>query len=264
MMEFSDTFETALRFLLATIILGFIPGYSLIYFIIPRGLDKLERFFLSAITSISISSLSSFFLARTHLGLRPFYLIVIILGLTFAFSVGYLLRSGRGKVLLIYLRDFSVQDVKQFFLGRRIYFLRYYGLFILVIAGVLVFSGLVQQERPLPMDEFYILPDQLLAERVLYQGGGDSIQVSLGIRNLASQDSSYQILGRVSGDARLIIVDVHGEDNTIHIAAGESWEGSIVVPFGEFGEPDYIDLELKNWLHSGPVGNLRIWISQEN
>jgi len=233
--------EGAVRIVLGSVFVLFLPGYALVAALYPlrRSVDTIERLALSFGTSIAVVPLIGLGLNYTTWGIRltPVMLSVLAFNVTMCAVAAYrrskVPRTDRFSVSFRFPRlDWQAMALKERVIT---------GVLIASIAfaaGSIIFVITAPREGE-RFTEFYILglggmatgyPDEIAL--------GDSARLVLGIANHEGQPLSYTIEGRLDGSPDALAVSVVGplveavDDSTFvvqDLADEAEWESIIEV-----------------------------------
>lgn len=283
----------AIRVSLTVLIIGVLPGESLIYLLFGNSqLDLLERFYLTVLSSVAITSLIAFALSRTEGGLTALALIwAISLFVAFCLLAAWLrsqalagnsplawrewakqLREGKIRLsfrpshALWLLADWLKRDLLRPFsrekLSKSLFSRPLAGLGNRLLLGTSLFVmlsaviGLSTTNQSLALTEFYITAEGLSSEGVEYSFVKDWLVVPVGITNREGKQISYRIEGWLDGEQVTT-------QRFIAVNDGESWQGSLSLPLQSLKDAEFVDIKLF-WLEeSTPMGQLRLWLSPD-
>lgn len=262
------------RTILAVLIIGVLPGESLIYLLFGNSqLDVLERFYLTVLSSVAITSLIAFALSRTEAGLTGQALILAIsLFVAFCLLAAWLRsqtlagksalawrewakRLRQGKIRLSF-RPLAPSPAR-LLAGLGNWLLLGTSLFLIISAVI----GLSTTDQSLALTEFYITPEYLSRQGVEYSVVNDSLVVPVGITNKEGKPMSYRLESWLDGEQVIV-------QRSIVVNDGERWNGTVSLPLQALSNPQFVEIKLfgqqkstAEKLEPKPVAQLRLWLS---
>lgn len=235
------------RAMLAVLTICILPGYTLIHFLFARSqLDILERFYLTVLSSLGITSLIAFVLSRSKSGLTAQTLVLALL----LFAAFWLLCAWVRSLIQGQKSVPSEPVLDQ--PSQSIWLLLGMSLFVL-LSGVI---GLSTTSRSLGLTEFYMTPQQLSAEGVEYSVVDDFLVVPISITNREGQQVTYRVESwrdekQVSTQSGIAVND------------GETWSGNVLIPRQTLGNAQFVEIKLFWPQKLNPVAQLRLWLSPD-
>ena len=232
----------------------FIPGFALSYCLFPwRAVDGVERFLISTVLSVTISSLLAFIFTRLTLGLDPYNFSICLLSITVVFTMVALWRSSKisSKISLLAMMQglrtrLSTQSIV------------YTPMLIVGIVVIIILSNVTiahtNDHFISPKTEFYIQPQYI--EKVVEgrREGTDSVIIPLEIANNDTQQQTYRIEVRV--DSVLV------EQITAQIVnSADVMQTEISIPLMTKLGSSLIEIELYSEnVPSRLIAQLRLWL----
>jgi len=235
------------RAMLAVLTICVLPGYTLIHFLFARSqLDILERFYLTVLSSLGITSLIAFALSRSESGLTAQTLILALL----LFAAFWLLCAWLRSRIQGQKSASSEPAVDH--PSQSIWLLLGMSLFVL-LSGVI---GLSTTSPSLGLTEFYMTAQQLSAEGVEYSMVDDFLVVPISITNREGQPVTYRVESwldeqQVSTQSGIVVND------------RETWNGNVLIPRQTLGDAQFVEIKLFWPQKLNSVAQLRLWLSPD-
>jgi uncharacterized membrane protein len=271
--EILDLAVIGFRLIWAVVLLGFMPGFALSWWLFARsGIDLLERIFISSLLSVILSGFSAYGLVISGKGVSPAGLSVTLGLMTLIFIAGAVhVRRWQGT-----FQQIAKKRASRVFSRLS----RDYPLAILTgLFAVIVFSGLVYHLRiaedtdTLTFTEFYVDPVNLTESGVLYAVENGYLEVPVTIVNHEDEDKVYRIeseasrkISGPSGQMNMIMpVNYHRSFfiDSIEVAASEHWSGIVSVKLPDT-PVDFVEIKLFYAESQNVQSTLRIWISDQD
>lgn len=232
--------------ILAVLIIGVLPGYTLIYFLFARSqLDVLEQFYLTVLSSLAITSLIAFTLSRSEAGLTAQGLILgISLFVAFSLLCVLISRIVAGKP--------EISDQTLDYPSQSIWLLL--GMSLLMIISAVI--GLSTADQSLGLTEFHITTEQLGQQGVEYSVLNDSLVVPIAITNRQGEEIIYRVEGWAAGKK------VSTQDQIV-VNDGETWNGQLSVPLKSITNANSVTIQLFRKPVLQLVAELQIWLPIE-
>jgi uncharacterized membrane protein len=265
-MELMELIETTLRLTGSVLLIGFLPGLALSWwlFAIP-SLEMVERIFVSILLSLVVSAMSAYGLVIAGLGVSPAGMVIVILALSVLFIVGGYLRRRKmqrpfDSVRVRYLQ--AIQSVKHNPLRSGLI-----AAFTVMVALGLTFTLYLENQPPaLPVTEFYIDPDWLSINGVQIESTENTLEIPVVLVNRAEKLMKYRIESQVHGstpDTINMNVSYFTPEHVegIYLGPGDTWRGTIRIPIHE-NAVDYVELNLFDEGAVSYRANLRVWLAE--
>jgi len=254
----------ATRVILAILIIGVLPGETLIYLLFGNSqLDVLERFYLTVLSSVAITSLIAFTLSRTEAGLTAQALVLgISLFVAFCLLAAWLRsQTLAGKSALAWrspkkyvLRPFPREKLSKNFFSRPLAGVGNWlllGTSLLVIISAVI--GLSTTDQSLALTEFYITAEKLSRQGVEYSLVNDELVVPVGITNKEGQLVTYRVESWVAGEKV-------STEHQIVVNDGEIWNGQVSVPSKAITSTNSVAIQLFREPEPQLIAELTIWL----
>lgn len=245
------------RNLASFLIICCLPGLAASYLLFPSTrLKPLERVFVACCSSIAISSLLAAGLILIHGQINPVNFFVGLLILIAIFSATALWRKYLDKLEIHLLSTFS-PDIRRKFTNSR-----------WLLAGLVIFSlsfllvvKFSKENDPINdpsalvnsgITEFYFSPQVL--EQVLVSTGTSQgeLEIPLEIVNHNPDIREFRI-ELFNGSEKI------SEKSEIIVAAGETWQGVLIVPGLISNNSDHLDIHLFDTPSNRRISQLRLW-----
>jgi uncharacterized membrane protein len=270
--EILDLAVIGFRLVWAVMLLGFMPGFALSWWLFAKSeIDLLERIFISSLLSLILSGFSAYGLVMSGKGVSPVGLAVTLGLMTVIFIAGAVhVRRWQGTFQQIVKKRAS-----------RVFsrLSRDYPLAILTgLFAVVVFFGLVYHLRiaedtdTLAFTEFYIDPVNLTEEGVLYTVENGYLEAPVTIVNHEDEDKLYRIESEASrktngplGEMNVMIPVSYQSSfyiDSIQVAASDNWTGTVSVKLPDT-PIDFVEIKLFYAESQNAQSTLRIWISEQ-
>lgn len=244
------------RIAASIVLVGFLPGFSLIQLLFPRAdFDQIERFFLVVLSSLATTCLLAYALTWTDAGLTPRTLVLFSTGFTgicllaSIVKVGFV-RSENGQRSFALLISINLFQQNQFAVRSALF--KVGGLVLLGITSLVLVSNL--RSQAMPLTEFYVTPEHLDAEQVRYWPIRDGVMIPLEVVNREGRTVNYRL------EARTADQEVQtAYQNTLRHA--QTWSLNMSVPLSNTNKSEFIDLLLFENEKQSLIAELRIWLS---
>jgi uncharacterized membrane protein len=254
---------TAIRLTGGVVLVGIVPGYVLTHRLFPNStIDGLERFYLSTVSSLAISSLLAFTLSRSSPGLTaPSMLMSVVVA---SLLIGFF---GKLPAPTVFIKSRFLNLTKWVTMHR-------FSLWLALGVGVLFlmgFSAVVRHQGNIPLvalTEFYIQPDILTEQGINYVRDEHFLELPIGITNRNGHQVVYRLDWGHSHTNRSQSVQLIAQqessaqiENNILIEHSDSWNGIIRIPAAQLTQADYVRLYLFRDQAAEPIAELKIWLT---
>jgi uncharacterized membrane protein len=260
----------AFRLILALALLGFLPGFALSWWLFSKSrVDLLERFFVSAITSLVLSGFAAYGLIVSGMGVSPSGMVLLLGVITLIFTVGAVhARQWQGTLKQIVSNRWN-RVLRRLRKDMPLAILS--GVFgVAMIIGGAFHLRMAQNMDTLSFTEFYISPSNLAVDGVSYAIENGTLKVPVTIVNNEGQDRVYRIESVISKDTGLTagqmytIMPILYADSPftdqIAVADLDRWSGIVSVELPD-NPVDFVEINLFYVESHEPYAALRIWLS---
>lgn len=253
MNEILTTIVQVLRVPIAICLIGYLPGAALLGCLFPpRRLNRAEHFYLSTLSSLCLTALTSYVLARLAGGMTPMHLGLWLSGFTLLFWAGWMGRAFlnaparpelRGVLAQIGHGGTEPQTMPKGGLRRLWQTVSTHlpvgvvsGSLLLVVLGGAVFAS-YNDPAGYGLTEFYLSPASYDATEIEYSQRDNALTLPVEIVNREDQPRTYRFEARLDGV--VLSLPVYPI-----LADGGHWSGELTIPLPVGESVNRLDLLL--------------------